>query len=393
MANVKKIVIAAWFTPLSDGAFGLPMLMQGKPGLGKSKQLAAWCKEAGIPVFHMLSPALHGEGAFGSVPVTEKHHSGATVLSYPAPAWAIDLMDDEARAVILVDEVTSADRGLQPPLMGLIQDRRIGFAQLGKRVRMIGACNPVDFAANGSDLPPPLANRFGHINFDTPFDDWASWMLGGATDDTCDAPIVAAVEEERVMDAWPDAWAWASGAYVNFIRARPQFDFKCPSADDPNAAKSWPSRRTNEFACRALASSKVHGLDEDDSIQFVASFVGDGVAIELFAWLAKQDLVNPADLLDGKVDFELDARRLDRTRAVLSACTALIVKPGSEKRDERALALWKLLAKVAEEAADVAYEPVEMLLKARLRSGPDAANTLRRLAPMMIAAGLLKEMN
>ncbi len=57
-------------------------------------------------------------------------------------------------------------------------------------------------------------------------------------------PLAALVEEERVMNAWPNAEAKAKGLVAGFLRRRPELLHKQPKADDPQASRAWPSRRT-----------------------------------------------------------------------------------------------------------------------------------------------------
>ncbi len=380
-----RLIHAALFTPGTDGNWGLPLLFWGSPGVGKTAIIRDACRAAGLAC-EILSPGERGEGAFGVVPVPVQGTSGRTELSYPAPEWAIPL--DTAGGVVFVDELTTAPPAVQPALLGLFLARRIGGFQFGPRVRILAAANPVDEAASGYELPVPLANRGGHTQWDAGgTEEWLSWLVGSGAE--TDMPLAALVEEERVMNAWPNAEAKAKGLVAGFLRRRPELLHKQPKADDPQASRAWPSRRTWEMATRALAGAQVHALSDTDRASFVAAFIGDAAAAELLTHERTLDLPDPADLLDGKVKWKHSAKRLDTTAAVLAACTVLVIPPQAEKRAERAKVLAEIFNVVAKDAADVvvpSFRPFVQACYALVRE--EARPTLQQLAPILDLAGM-----
>lgn len=379
------ILKAALFTPISKGRWGLPLLFWSNPGEGKTSVIEEVCAEYGLPCT-VLSPGEMGEGAFGVIPVPDK--SG--VIRYPAPEWT--LAHVEHGGVVFIDEMSSTPPALQPPLLGLLFARRIGGTTLGPRTRVVGAANPPEVAAGGFDLAPPVANRCGHIEWSAPtVDDHTAYLLRAQSADGTATPRAfdAAGEEERVLSAWPNAWAWAVGLETAFLHRRPSLKNQCPKAGDPKAGRSWPSDRSWENATRALASSRVHALGEAVRDEFVSSFVGAGAANELFAFAAEADLPDPSEVLDGKVKFKHEAKRLDRTAAVLNACTSLVVPPTAQKRTERTKALWELMLELTNDKTvmDLLVPGAQALVKAKLY-GQAGVPTLAKLNPLLKAAGV-----
>jgi len=120
------------------------------------------------------------------------------------------------------------------------------------------------------------------------------------------------------------------------------------------------------------------------------------VTASLRAWLVNVDLPDPARLLDGEEQFTPDRDRIDRTMAVYSSCAALVAPKTAEKRNERAAALWQMLAGNLG-MLDVVYPAVRALcnrdtLLVRLggKLNTDAEAVLKKLGPAFAAAGIME---
>ncbi len=379
-----SILHAALFCPMSYG-WGLPVLFEGEPGGGKSAVIEAYARRCSMPC-EILSPSERGEGAFGVVPVPTK----GGFMTYPRPDWTskMDVSESNPRGmgIVFADEVTSAPPILQAPVMGLVCRKTIGSYRLGEHVRVIGACNPPDIAANGYDLAAPLANRFGWMKWENPsVDQHVSYMLGAASGAN-ESPIDPTNEEDRVMSLWGEAFARAVGLETAFLQAQSDFKNKCPKAGSPKASRAWPSDRTWEYATRAYAAALVHNLSETDRDELVTGFIG-AEAFEAFAtFVENTDLPNVADVLDGKVAFKPHPSRLDKTAAVLNSATALVTPSASHRRKERTEALWKLLAEVGGGSLDLVVPCAQALIQSNLHGFTCAVPLLAKVQPVIAAA-------
>jgi MoxR-like ATPase len=307
-------------------------MLWGMPGAVKTSAVDTVCQWFGLPC-EILSPGERGEGAFGVVPVPMKR-GNEYVISYPRPEWTDRFAG--GRGVVFVDEIPTAAPAIKPALLGLLLARRIGGTQLPPGVRVIGAGNPPDMCA-GYELTAAEANRLGHITWDgASVDEHLAHM---AADDGL--PKVTTIEEwaaaearglaleARVLEAWPDAWSWARSLEAAFLRSRPTLKNVTPNADSPALSRAWPSDRSWKLAVRALASSRVHNLDVAQRDQFVAGFIGEGVAHEFFNFIESLDLPDVRHVLDGSAPFNHSAVRLDRTVAVITGATGLTAKDAS----------------------------------------------------------------
>ena len=188
------------------------------------------------------------------------------------------------------------------------------------------------------------------------------------------------------MKAWPEAFARAVGLESAFLQTHPEMKNRCPKPGDPAQGRAWPSDRTWTYATYALAASYVHGLSDADREEYVGAFIGR-VANEAFQTFIEQaDLPSPADVLDGKVEFAWEPRRLDRTAAIITSCAALVCREGTEKRRERAAVLWTMLAGASN--FDIIVPAARALVQARLHVSKEALGVLDQIAPALKAAGI-----
>lgn len=384
-----RLIHAALFTPMKWG-WGLPLLFWGQPGIGKTSVIESYAERCGLPC-RVLSPGTDGEGAFGVVPVPQDG-----VLTFPPPAWTAAMQNG---GLVFVDEATSAPPILQASIMGLLTARRIGAHVFGPRVRVMGACNPPEIAANGFDLSSPLGNRFGHIDTEPPtVEEHRAYMLRSA-DGGDEAPIDARAEEARVMLAFPEAFAYAIGLESAFLAAKGAAFKNNPTGAKLTATgreqattarrgkgpRAWPSDRSWEYAVRAFASAEVHGLSALERDQLIAGFVGPEVAESFTIFVEELDLPSIPDLLDGKVSWKADSTRLDKTAAVFTSACALVTPPNATNRESRAKAFWELLEKNQQGALDLVAPCVEALVGAKLFTGPHTKNLLAKVYPLIKA--------
>ena len=113
----------------------------------------------------------------------------------------------------------------------------------------------------------------------------------------------------------PDAYNDASKEVAKFIRSKQSLLFKMSDQ------RAWPSLRTWALTTSALASAAVHELSGEERSMFLSAFVGDGAYGEFLSFEQYKDLPDPVDILNGKVEWEPDTRRVDKTATVLDSLT------------------------------------------------------------------------
>lgn len=361
------ILAAAMMTPRRGGGMGLNVNVIGQPGTAKSGRIAALCqKKLGLycetlMVNLMEAPEFQGYPFVQERKVKTPTGNGKVKVSteremdYAAPAWA-RRVSNAGRAVVFLDEMNTASPPVFAACMRMVNDGAVGPHDLGSKTRFIAAMNPTEIAAGagGSDIPPALANRFGHITVDLPaHSEWADWIAlqEGEVDDG-DTPDAEALEQD-VMDRWLPVYTKHANLICAYLASRPQNRLKMP---DPTAVEShaaWPSLRTWEYAIRAQASAEIHGLSDEDRLRFVSAYVGQAATAEFSGWVREQDLPNPLDFLKGLISFKPDAKRPDRTFAFLIAASLAASQMDRGKRDDELAKLFEAYKTVAADAKDI----------------------------------------
>lgn len=379
-----RILHALWFTPMPDGFWGMPIFKWGPPGIGKTFGVKAAAKRAGLPLVR-LAPSEAGEGQFGVVPMPEKGADGVTRLTYPAPDWA-DTLDEGG--VLFVDEFNLGGMHLQPPMLGLVQLRKIGNTELDKCTRVIAAANEPHDAPGAVETAASVGNRFAHFNCaPLPVDDWALALARGfrpMADGTV-AEFDPRKEEARVNAAWAEAYGRAAATVGAFVTRRPDLFLVEEKGGRRKKALVRPTPRTWEYAARALASADIHGLDEADTDAMLSAIIGHDTVVEFAAWRADLDLPEPSAVLDGKVKWSHDSARPDRTDVVLRSLAAFLdgLSADDSTRIPRAEKAWAIIGDVYDEAADLARAGAMGLGAARLTFPRVKSPTARKVQAKM----------
>lgn len=405
---MRNILKAAWHTPGLKGRMGLPVIFRGAPGVGKSEQIEQTAAECGLPCETILAsvrdPAdflglpipVRGEAERDQVvawmressPSAEPKVKGKTVtftrVTYAPPAWAVRLAE-AGNAVGFMDEISSAPPAVQAALLRVILEGVVGDCHLPPGIRWVAAANPTETAAGGWDIAPPLANRFGHMQWTKPTSaEWSAYMLSPGRAAEPDAGLA-----KRARDTWGDHYPKALGTVSAFLNARPDLLLAQPGVADPKASEAWPSPRSWSMAVHAWAGANVHGLRQEEREVMVAAFVGAPAMAELCTYAEKLDLPDPAQYLDGLVKWEHSAKRIDQTYAVLAACAAFLtaLTPKGHNAAARCEAMWRTLQAVSRDTVDFCLEPLRAMHAAKFpASSAAAAEVYKRVYPALDAA-------
>jgi hypothetical protein len=103
-------------------------------------------------------------------------------------------------------------------------------------------------------------------------------------------------------------------------------------------------------------------------------------------WLDRANLPNSADLLDGRINWKHNPKRLDVTMAVFSSAVGVCIGTKGDLRAPRADAMWKLLAQAADSSPDVLIQPAKVMVDNGLLTR--AVPVLTKLATILKAADI-----
>jgi MoxR-like ATPase len=346
---------------------GVPVLLWGSPGTGKTSAVLALGESLGWPV-EVVIGSIREPSDFAGLPVVI---DGAVALS--PPAWGTRLVQAGA-GLLFLDELTTAPPAVQAAMLRVVLERVVGELALPDGVRVVAAANPPDEAADGWELAAPLANRLVHLDWPVDGRQIARGIAVGFP-----KPSLAQIESHPTV-----AQTMAARAAVGaFLEVRPMLVLKVPSSA-ADASRGWPSPRSWEAVARLLAACEAAGASDEARAALVQGAVGDGAAIEFLAYLEHLDLPDPEALLDDPSSFVLPERS-DRAFAVLTAVASVAIAEGGAQRWSQA---WEVVARAADGAADVATL-VARTLAANRPPDAEVPEALFALAPLLRAAGLL----
>ena len=169
MAVTQRDTLAALQVLL---AAGVPVLLWGDPGTGKTATVERYAAEAGWSMQAVIA-SLHDPTDFSGLPV--RNGDGVT---YVPPEWACRVAAASAASgvsLVFLDEVNTATPATQNALMRVIQEHRVGYSTSRRRGAVRRRGQPCGAEFSGAwDLSAPLANRFAHLNWPLRLSEWRS---------------------------------------------------------------------------------------------------------------------------------------------------------------------------------------------------------------------------
>jgi hypothetical protein len=276
-----------------------PLFIWGQPGIGKSDIVLQAAKKLGRPVIDirltLMEPTdLRGIPYLADIRVHDKNGNllrdeTGVPLSEKEFRWSppSDLpRDEESRAIVFYDEMSSAPPSVQAATYQIILNRRIGNYHLPKGVALVAAGNRVKDKGLAYNMLTPLANRFSHLTGRADKDEWVEW----ATENRIHKDVVGYIQfqpnhlnqfnpsSDGVAFATPRTWA-----YVSRLLQEPDQDGRMVDTNLPN---------------EVLAD-------------LVKGTIGEGVGIQFMTYRAQAaELPHARDILSGRVT-KLNSHKID----------------------------------------------------------------------------------
>lgn len=230
-----------------------PLLLWGKPGVGKSSLVWQVAKELDASVCDIRLSQYDSVDLRGIPSVDDDDKTTVwnvpSTLPFKGNAKFAHLTD---RPIFLfLDEIGSAAPAVQAPAYQLTLDRRIGEHELMDNVFIVAASNREGDKGVSHRMATPLANRFTH------------------------AELVEDVEASTLYaqaQGWPAVWS----AFINF--RKPLLSTFDPAKPD----KAFATPRTWEKAMLYWADARM-GLRSKQIA--IAGTVGEGAAAEFFGFV------------------------------------------------------------------------------------------------------------
>jgi GTPase SAR1 family protein len=325
LATGATELMLAMQTPTPKGYWGVPVLVWGTPGTGKSTFIESLQRD-GFPVYTMIA-SLHDPTDFNGLPVL---HNGR--MRFAPPEW-VYLFEEHGQGILFLDELTTAPPTVQAALLRLVLERKVGAHSLPAGVRIVAAANPPDIAASGWELSPPLANRFVHLN----------WQLDGDTyrralEEGFAPPPALTTDPERHAAR---ALFWKQ-LVAGFLKRNTGLAFTQPAEDE----YAFATPRSWDFAIALMATCDLHGYaprpgeqsppNTQPFVNLVKGAVGSGAATSFLQYLRQLRIPDPEAVLDGAAQVDPTLRE-DELQVLFNAMSGLLQAMPEDGADKEQL--------------------------------------------------------
>ena len=362
---------------------GIPQLMWGGPGIGKTAYvralaLAAFNADKGfvderISTWSAWDARLPFPGEndfyqFQFAPYAERLTSN----------W------DEATqtgSLLFFDEFSCAAPSIQKFALGVIQERDLGGLALPDGLPIIAAANPTDTATGTFELSAPAANRFLHLQWGVDLDRWCRGLsLGGSWG----VPEVPVLPEE-----WRSGFEEWGNRVASFIQCHPTLAYNQPK-DEGSRGYAWASPRSWHHVAKVLAAADSVNLVRDLRRVLVSGLVGNAAAIEFITFLEYQDEWDPKAFVEAP-EFRFDIPdRADKRYAAVDALMSYCARQKNRQAFRRAAELTTYL--IDNGYRDMAATHVGTLRRATpngVKFSVECKDIVRALGPAFKEAGFL----
>jgi hypothetical protein len=278
---------------------GIPTILWGAPGIGKTAWLEALGETMNAEVFTVIGSTREPADISGMMA-----KDGTLV----PPIWAQHIRRrsiDGEKSVLFLDEFSSMAPMVHAAMLRVVKDKIAGDCNFdpeiddqgnptryrGHAVHVICAANPAGQGARAIDLPPPAANRMLHIDWVQP--DVIMYGIGLVLG--WPKPSLA-----FLPDDWKDskkAWT-AKEDIASFVRNKGESTLlSYPTEDRSQAGRSWPSPRSWQMATEALGAARACGASEEVQEALVKGCVGSAMTDALKVYLRERNYPDPELIL------------------------------------------------------------------------------------------------
>jgi len=245
-----------------------PIMIHGKPGIGKSDMVRQIAKELGKDFIDVRLPLYESTDIKG-YPTLVENKDGTKSLSFAVSSEIpFTHTHPDIQAILLLDEINGALPSTQLASYQLVLDRAIGQFTLADGVSIVAAGNRNEDGGATFEMPKPLENRMSHVELETSFDDWVNHAI-------------------------------ASGVNVEIIGFLAKNNNRL-NGFDPNSSERAFATPRSWFATSKLLNLNINASDTLIR-NIVASNVGQLVAIEFMKFRKiSNELPDVMDILKGK---------------------------------------------------------------------------------------------
>lgn len=317
-------------------AVGLPVVLWGNPGIGKTSVIQHIAKSYGLHLETVIA-SIREPSDFAGLPYFDKG-----VMRLASPAWAHNVIkkNEQGQAsLVFYDEISTAPPATQASLLRPILEGVVGETQLPSNTRTVAAANPPRVASNGWDLTPPAANRFVHIDWNMDAITMKNGFQNGWP--VTEIPKFPKSFNQMVTNAMIIVGQFI-GTHPHLVVALP--DARGRKKESFSASdNAFPTPRAWESVAKLFAAVKVAKYADGSSIQngvlknLLQGTIGDGPATEFMNYTKNLDLPQPKEVLANPQSFT-GFTEIDKLNVMLASVQSYVM---NYRKHEAYPQLWK----------------------------------------------------
>jgi hypothetical protein len=267
----------------------LPAFIWGPPGIGKSSIVKQIANDHNYNFIDLRLSLLDPTDLKG-IPFFDKENNEAV---WASPNFLPK--DPNSKGILFLDEINTAAPSVQASAYQLVLDRKVGDYTLPEGWSIIAAGNRENDRGVTYRMPPPLANRFVHLEMVVDFEDWKTW----AFQNNIDASVIG---------------------YLSFDKTK-LFAF-----DPVKNERSFPTPRSWEYVHKILHSN----LSETLLHEAVAGAIGKENSVD---FLAFRKVMHKLPDIEAIVKGEIKTIDEEDTKVLFALCAGLVnyLKQSKEK--------------------------------------------------------------
>ncbi len=269
----------------------LPVFIWGAPGIGKSSVVKQIANDHRYEFIDLRLSLLDPTDLKG-IPFFDKENNQA---SWASPDFLPK--DKNSKGILFLDEINTAVPSVQASAYQLVLDRKVGNYELPENWSIVAAGNRQNDRGVTYKMPPPLANRFVHLEMDVDFEDWKNWAYKNDIDES----IIG---------------------YLGFDQSR-LFDF-----DPIKEQRSFPTPRSWEYVNKILSS----GVSKSLLNEAIGGCIGEENSID---FLAFKKVMHRLPDIDSIIKGDLKEIEEKDTRVLFVLCAAIVnrLKRSNDKKE------------------------------------------------------------